>query len=72
MMCFKDMSFCTDSWRCGNTSCRRRFTEETQKEVDEWWGKPGGPVAMGDHRDGPNCIGFEEIEGASAAVVDKA
>ena len=62
IMCYRDMSFCSASHECGNTFCRRRFTDETQKAVDEWWGKPGGPVAYAEYKDGPACVGFQEIE----------
>lgn len=46
MMCYRDMTFCSSD--CNNEKCFRFFGQEQQKAADNWWGKPGAPIAMTD------------------------
>jgi len=52
MICFKDMTFCDSD--CTNKDCARLWTEELQKQADEWWGGAGkgAPVAFSDFSGG--------------------
>lgn len=54
MMCFMDMTFCSDSERhCANTECRRYFGPEQRAASERWWEGMKGPVpvAFGDYWD---------------------
>jgi hypothetical protein len=46
MICFKDRTFCCAP-NCKN-ECGRQWTDELQRQADEWWGGPGAPVAFSD------------------------
>lgn len=51
MLCYRDMTFC--SQKCGNTKCRRNFTDEVSMAADLWWGDEadgGPPIAMADFK----------------------
>jgi hypothetical protein len=41
---FKDRSFCSAA--CLNTACEQNLTPELQQQADDWWGKPGAPIAF--------------------------
>lgn len=45
-MVYRDRTFCSSD--CTQTMCYRYFGEEEQKKANEWWGKPGAPVAFSD------------------------
>lgn len=68
MMCYRDMTFCSET-NCGNLKCNRNFTEYHQLRALQWWNisrhrdeweKP--PVAISDFKDTEYCIGFKETE----------
>ncbi len=44
MMCFRDMTFCS------NPTCTcepfRRLTDEVLAAAEQWWGGPGAPISM--------------------------
>lgn len=46
MICFRDTTFCSSG--CVNSACHRHFDSDDQRAADEWWGKPGAPVAFSD------------------------
>jgi len=56
MMCFRDMTFCSD--KCGNKGCSRQFNEEQKKAALHWWGSPSYPVAFSSFKD--NCKEYKE------------
>jgi hypothetical protein len=46
MICFRDTTFC-----CSKTTkhtCGREFTAKDAIDADNWWGKPGAPIAWGE------------------------
>ena len=56
MICYRDMTFCNAE--CGNTECRRNFTEELREDAIKWWGNENFPVAKADFKTG--CLNFKE------------
>lgn len=60
MMCYRDMSFCSDSDKCSTEPCSRRFTEEDHANAIKWWGGDDYPVAYMSMRN--NCEKFKEAE----------
>lgn len=46
MMCFRDTTFCSAP-NCKN-KCGRKPPHDLTFQVDQWWGRPGGPVAWAD------------------------
>lgn len=46
MMCFRDMSFCSDAPQCAARSTCPRHFDDAQWQADvRWWGGEGAPVA---------------------------
>lgn len=60
MLCYKDMTFCASSDRCGNTYCQRKFTDKDWHVAIAWWGGDDAPVAWSDFKD--DCGKFVEVE----------
>lgn len=59
MICYRDMSFCSDSEVCKNANgCSRNFTEEVRQAAIKWWGGEGAPVAFMAFRE--TCKEFRE------------
>lgn len=46
MICYRDMSFCASD--CTRSDCDRHWDDEKRQAADDWWGKPGAPVAFMD------------------------
>lgn len=47
MICFKDMTFCTDSiYTCINTKCKRYLSEDVIQAGTSWWGHSDFPLAL--------------------------
>jgi hypothetical protein len=47
MICFRDMSFCSDAPLCANREkCDRHFSDEQERGARMWWGSEGAPVAF--------------------------
>lgn len=47
MICFKDMTFCTDSNdTCINTKCNRYISEDVIQTGISWWGSSDFPMAL--------------------------
>lgn len=47
MICFRDMSFCSDAFKCANREgCGRYFNDEQREAALRWWGGEGAPVSM--------------------------
>jgi hypothetical protein len=47
MICFRDMSFCSDADRCKNREgCLFHFSDEQKRGARMWWGSDDAPVAF--------------------------
>lgn len=47
MLCYLDMTFCTDSmYTCHNETCPRYINEEVVNGGTKWWGSPDFPMAL--------------------------
>ena len=61
MMCFRDRTFCSAT--CLNASCSRRWSDDLQKQADEWAKRSNlreTPVAFSDFSEG--CPGhFDSV-----------
>jgi len=54
MMCYRDMTFCTET-KCKNFGpCHRSLTDEVKKRAGEQWGGHGAPIAI--FTDRPDCF----------------
>lgn len=42
MICYRDRTYCISP----NCVCGRKLTPEIEAAAEEWWGKPGAPIAM--------------------------
>lgn len=61
MICFRDMTFCSDTDQCANKDkCQRYFSITQQDAAKRWWGKDGAPVAFGSFK--IMCKDFKEAE----------
>ena len=60
MICFKDTTFCSSSYRCANTECERRFAEKDLEDARTWWGNFDAPIAWSDFR--MDCGKFVEAQ----------
>lgn len=58
MMCYRDMSFCSDAEQCATEPCGRRFTEVDRANAIKWWGGDDFPVAYMAMKN--NCKKYEE------------
>ena len=58
MLCFRDQAYCAESSECANTDCRRKWTDELQRQATRWWGGEDAPVAFMSMRE--TCGKFEE------------
>ncbi len=46
MLCYRDRTYCgAQCFDCPAT-CDRILTPEVQAAADQWWGKPGAPIAI--------------------------
>jgi len=61
MICYKDMTFCTQS-TCKHfyTGCGRALTNEVRAAADQWWGKGKDSAPIAQWTDVPDC--YEEGE----------
>ena len=62
MICFKDMTFCTESTCEKFGPCPRTFNEETQEKADKWWGRLEGPAPVCFFAETPKCYKKQEDE----------
>ena len=47
MICYRDMTFCSDGPSCGSRDiCPRHFTDENHKDATRWLGDECYPVAF--------------------------
>ena len=47
MMCYRDMSFCSDAPTCPKREgCPRHFSPEESAKANKWWGEEGAPVSF--------------------------
>lgn len=47
MICYRDMTFCTDSmYTCNNENCPRYINEDLINDGIKWWGYPEFPLAL--------------------------
>ena len=61
MICYRDMTFCSDAEQCANREdCPRWFSPPEKAKADKWWGAQGAPVAFGSFKD--NCNRWESME----------
>lgn len=49
MICFRDRTFCSSPACKGK--CGSQWTDELKRQAEEWWGKPGVPVAFAEFCD---------------------
>lgn len=60
MICYRDMSFCADSDQCATVKCFSKLTDEVKQKAEEWWGKPGAPIAVMSFKE--SCSNFVEVK----------
>lgn len=59
MMCYRDMSFCSDADECANkVGCSRWFSPEQFDKAAKWWGGEDAPVAFSSFKS--TCNKWEE------------
>lgn len=47
MMCYKDITFCTNHATCKHGSeCDHALTEKVKQDAKRWWGGEGAPIAF--------------------------
>ena len=63
MMCYRDMTFCSNTEECANTEgCHRAFTKDVETSANNWAEAIGldyTPVAMSEFKN--SCIKFKGI-----------
>lgn len=59
MICYKDMTFCSDFDVCATKDCHRQFTQEERERAEKWWGGKDFPVAWSSFKN--NCESFKPI-----------
>ena len=59
MMCYRDMTFCSEK-TCNHfgDGCHRSLTESVREAANEWWGDPEGSAPIAQFIGKPQC--FEE------------
>lgn len=61
MICYRDMSFCSDAEACANKEgCDRWFSHEHEEKAKKWWGNDDAPVAVQSFKD--TCSSYKEIQ----------
>lgn len=59
MICFRDMTFCSDAKNCANSEgCSRYLGGAAKEQAVKWWGSTDYPVAMSSFKD--TCKKWEE------------
>ena len=65
MMCYRDMTFCTEEtckkFGDGENDCGRSLTKKVKKAAAGWWGQGDAPIAM--FIDKPDC--YQEKDATS-------
>lgn len=61
MICYRDMSFCSDAEKCNNhITCPRFFSPIEKRNANRWWGSEGAPVAFMPFKE--SCEDWEELK----------
>lgn len=55
MICYKDMTFCTENNCAKFDGCFRALTVQVKINADEWWGKGEGEAPIAIFTGQPDC-----------------
>ena len=55
MICYKDMTFCTENNCAKFDGCFRALTEQAKINADEWWGNGEGEAPIAIFTGQPDC-----------------
>lgn len=60
MMCYKDKTWCSESFQCTNTDCDRNLSPDEIENAVTWWGNFDFPVSYRYFR--TDYCGFVELK----------